>query len=524
MSEIQINCPDCQHRFALADASVGERVECTACQHGFELTSEHLAHDEPQKYFPGEKAHNLGAFKRTTAEPMAEVAVDFQPADYAQAADPGQNLPTGAKHLMCIFGGMLGMAVVLCLFVLGSGPGGMLTDVPLQKRWFLVGFTALIGGLLMQYGFVKYRVAGMILTGLFVVALLAMPLIYPVHLSPVASEYDPSAVDLEVHIDPPEDSEFFYKSELGYASVESQIRKAEQPERVIAFALIGAKPVHMDTIKRYLGQSLLTAESPRVHRGRRIEGKPATLVVFLNARVSLEDAEAYAQKFADRVELREDLQLIEVEVDTDALTLSNAKELTDDTHLRFHEANLEELRSIDSKRQLAAVKRLGNTKVIRARSDIVRQLLILLTQKNTENGSAIVDTLRVWSVPEDGVCEVIKQLADASMQEGVEIPKAYLQFLIEQNAQDIGEILVYAWKRDVILQEKLIVSAGMRAESALVEVLPRLNQKQLESASHILRQVGTEESLPALEQAKERVGGDLQKTVQLAIDTIEARQ
>ena len=148
--------------------------------------------------------------------------------------------------------------LLMLLFVLGSGQGGVLTDVPDGKRWFLVGFTALIGSLLVLYGFVKYRILGVVLTLLFVGGLVAMPIVYPERLTPVASSFNPDEMDLEVHVDLPGADVMRFKSDLAYTTVETQIKEAEHPERVIAFALKRAKPVHLETIKKYLAQSLIT--------------------------------------------------------------------------------------------------------------------------------------------------------------------------------------------------------------------------------------------------------------------------
>jgi hypothetical protein len=522
MSEIKIACPECKQSFVVSDELMGEPVECGSCQHHFDITPEHQV-KMPRDYFPGEKAKNLEGFKRKTPETLETAPVNFQAADYDQFTDPNTVLPMTPMRLLCVFGGLLGMGLVMLLFVLGSGEGGIFTDVPNVKRWVLVGFSSMIGSLLVLYGFVKYRVLGIVLTLLFVGGLVSMPLIYPERLTPAASKFDPADVDLEMHVNLPSEDILRFKSDLGYATVETLMSEAEYPERVMAFALKGAKPVHLETIKKYLAQSLITAEIPRTYEGRKIKEEPATLIVYQNARIPLDEAADFSKKFADRIQVRDELQLLEIDVNVDALTTADAKEITDEKHPNYHLKNLEELRSIDPTRQLAAIQRLGNTQVIKLRSDIVSQLIVLLTHQSGEHRAEIVDTLRIWALPDDGADEIVKLQARERIQVGLKLPESYLQYLVEQNVESIGDILVYAWAEDVVVYEKLLLAAGARAEEGLVEVLLELDNYQLESAANILAKVGTSASIPVLTTAHEKTEGELKKTLKSTIDAIQSR-
>ncbi|MFC5051191.1 hypothetical protein ACFPK9_11295 [Rubritalea spongiae] len=523
MSEIKIACPECRQSFVVSEELLGEPVECGSCQHYFNISRDNQV-KMGRDYFPGEKAKNLEVFQRKAPESLESAPVNFQAADYAQFSDPNAVMPMSPMRLLCIFGGLIGMGLVIFLFVAGSGDGGILTDVPNQKRWFLVGFAALIGSLLVLYGFVKYRILGVILTLCFVGGLVAMPIIYPERLTPVASQYNPEEVDLEMHVDLTSEDELRFKSEIGYATVETQIEEAEHPERVIAFVLKRSKPVHLETIKKYLAQSLITAEIPRVYEGRKLQNEPATLIIYNNARISIDDAADFAKKFSEDIRVREELQLIEIEVNVDALTTADAREITDESHPDYHSKNLEELRSIDPTRQLAAIQRLGNTKDIKLRSDIVRQLLVLLTHQSGEHRAEIVDTLRTWAIPDDGADEIITEQARERIQVGLKVPESYLHYLVEQNVEGIGDILVYAWAEDVIVYEELMLEAGERAEQGLLTVWPELDNYQLESAATILAKVGTAASIPALSAAYEKSGGELKKTLKATIDEIQSRR
>jgi len=178
MSEIKIQCPECHERFDVPEELMGNPVECGACLHPFDLSSEHVD-THALRQFPGEKSEGLEAFSRKIPETTMDSDVHFRTAAYDQEVDPNAIMPLEPKRLLAIFSGVLLMGLIILFFVLGNGEQGAMTDVANDKRWVLVGFAALLGSLLVIFGFRKYRIFGVILALILAVGVCSMPIIYP---------------------------------------------------------------------------------------------------------------------------------------------------------------------------------------------------------------------------------------------------------------------------------------------------------------------------------------------------------
>ena len=524
MSEMKIQCPECKQSFDVPEELMGNPVECGACQHPFELTDEHIDKFS-MRYFPGEKANGLEAFSKKTPEMSTEAEVHFRTAAYDQEVDPNAIMPLGPKRLLAIFVGISLMGLVITFFVLGNGELGAMTDITNDKRWVLAGFSAFLGSLLIIFGFRKYRIFGVIFALILAGGVCSMPIIYPEQLSPVALEYDSSLEMNEPTEIDPEAELLAYKLGLGYSTVEAKITEAANPERVIAVALTRVKPAHLDTIKDYLARALKTEEIPRVYPNRQLNGIPCILLVYLNSRLSLEEAAMVIRKFGTVTAIRPKLQIVEVLVDPDTFKNSKSDVLVDESNAKFYQENLEELKHIDQERQLAAIQRLSNTQKFSLRSDIAKQLRALLALDSFEHQAATVEALIHWDrKDQDNASEsVVSQARRMAVSKKV-IPLTYLNYLIEQKVEGVGDILLYAWMKERVVHESTLIRAGKLAELALIEMLPELEPIELDSAASVLRKIGTPDALPALLLAYESASGDVKKSLKATIDEIKSRE
>ena len=500
---------------------MGNPVECGSCQCHFEVTEE-VIDRLAMKRFPGEKDVNLEVFSKRLPEVSNDTSVPFATADYDQYVDQDEAMPVGPRRLLAIFFGASLIGAVILFFVLGNGEQGAMADVTDDKRWVLAGFTALVGALLVVFGSKKYRVTGVIVAVVLAASVCSMPLIFPQQLPAVVDGGVP--IEIEIAVATPEENLVQYKMDLGYAKVENKIAEAQHPDRVLAIALMRAKPVHLSLIKDYLANVLVTAEIPRVYQNRTINEVPVTLLVYLNTRIPADAAADYMSKFGRVMKVRPELKLIEVLVDGDALVASDTDVLLDETHPDFFTYNFGELKSIDLSRQLGAIQRLEDVKNVSLRSDIVTQLLRLFADPNYPHRVEVVETLSRWSMPDDGSSIFIAGHARELMNAKAEVPPSYLTFLVEHNVADIGDILIYAWKMNQLVHENTLLNAGKRGELALIDTLATLDPYQLDSAANVLKKIGTEEALPSLLVAYELAKGDLKKTLKATIDEIKSRE
>jgi len=523
MSDIKIQCPECHESFQVPEDLLGQDVECGTCHHPFTLSDEDI--DKlAMRHFPGEKAAGLTAFsKRAPAEISAE-NVTFETASYDQQVDPNAALPIGPRRLIAIFIGISVMVLLLLLFLLGHGEQGVMADVPDDKRWVLAGFSALVGSLLIIFGFIKYRVAGVILAVVLSVAVCSMPVIYPAHESSSNDTFDSSENLLDAGSAAEVENLLKYKIDLGYSVVERKIEEAEDPEKVLAIALMRSKPVHVDTIQAYLASALATSEMPRVFLNRELNGLPTTLMVYLDAELSITEAAAKMQKFGSVTKVRPEMRVIEVLVDVDSLSSSHSDVLLAEAGASFYEANLEELKHIDPSRRLDAIRRLAKVDKLYLQADIVGQLLVLLETPRSPHRAELVAALNRWCEGNKKVEGVVVSQARKLAVTGEEVPMSYLNFLVDQRVENSGDILIYAWQKDSVVHEATLVRAGKIAEIVLIEMMPELDPFLLQSAANVLRKSGSKDALPALLIAYESANGDVKKSLKATIDVIESRE
>lgn len=519
MSEINIKCPECKEGFSVSSELMGETMECGACDHTFELSDANLK-VAPARHYPRSGKKGFESFTRSTPEIKKDEKASVRAVAYHQQVDVSAVMPLGSIRILAIVAGLAIPILVVLIFVLGSGDSGVLSDVPDAKRWVLVGFIVVLSGLLTIYGFRKNRAVGVIVALVFAGALLSLPVVYP---DDVIIMQDDDDVSAEVEVSE-EEVLALYKKELGYATIQNKITDADSAERVVAIVLKGVKPVHLDTIKAYLSQSLDSDQYPSEYKERRVHGQLATLLVYTQVNMSIDQLAGYMYKFASDTKVRTDLRIIEIDVDLDTLTVNNASELNDESKPEFYLGNLLELKNIDRSRQLSAIQRIGLADKVSRRSDIEGQLLVLLQEKNYPHRAQIINALVKWAGDDCKSSNLVRAQALELIAKQKEIPQSTLNYCVKYDFPQAGEILVYAWKLDRVVHEETLVLAGAKSEAALLPELENLEPILLESAANVLRKVGTEKSLSTLVALHESSTGVVKKSLKATIDEIKSRR
>ncbi|MFC4991334.1 hypothetical protein [Rubritalea tangerina] len=394
-----------------------------------------------------------------------------------------------------------------------------------DKRWVLAGFAALLGSLLIIFGFRKYRVVGVILALLLAAGVCSMPLLYPEQLSP-GSEGD-IQINVESTEGEQEDAELAlerYKLGIGYDSIESKIADAQSPEDVLAITLIRSKPAHTDTIIKYLASALKSDELPRVYKNRKVNEVPATVVLYLEASVDIDQAAEALKRVGAVAKVHRELRVIDVYVDLESMKVADSDALLDEAHPNFYRLNLKELKHIDPKRQHDAVLRLAKVSKLSLRSDIANQLLVLSENVSDEHWEDLMGAMTVWSVEGDGAADIILKRARELALNQKTVSRGYVDFIIGQKVREGGDVVLYAWMRDPVGMEAELVEAGPMVEEILIEMMPELEPIQLQSAANALRKFGSKAALPALLTAYESSSGDVKKSLKATIDEIESRE
>lgn len=522
MSEVQIECPKCKEHFIVGPELRGRKVECGGCKHHFDVTDDTFVKGT-LRYYPGEKNQDLSGFSKRTPEMQQDAQVDFRTAAYEKQVDPNALMPLGARRLICIFAGVSLILLVIAGFYFGNSETGGMSDVSNDKRWILAIFAAVVGSLLISFGFRKRRIVGILLALILGAAVCYMPVLYPKPEKPAPEPLNPSEMDLSLETGSMSEDIMEYKQNLGYATVQTKILEVGDPSKVVVMALKKAKPEHIDIIKEYLGRSLNTQEIPHIYAGRKIDGVPTTLLIYMQGHQNIEQFTETAAAFGKVSKVRADLRVIEIDINTAALITTSSSMLTDESDAGFFRANLDELSHIDLKRQQEALLRLAKVKKLGLRADIVARLLDLLKQPNYPYKQEVVTTLISWVIPDDNADQVVIQEARVLIAKKARIPSSYQNYLVSLNVHQIDDILLYIWRRNPSLNESLLVDSGERGESALLSALDSMTNDELRSAASVLRKVGSKDSIPALQKAHDKAQGEIQKSLKAAIDEINSR-
>lgn len=519
MGSIHIVCPECGVHFQGDQDLLHRSVQCSDCEHIFTVTDASI-NKLSARQFPGERAQNLEAFKKTSPASALATEVNFETAHYAESMPSHTVLSMTPKRILMSAVGLLWLLSVTALFTLSDRESGILALVNNEQRWVLSLFSSALGGVLVLYGFQRYFVVRIVCV-FVMLGVAVLPFFYP---------YQPveRIVLEEINASIEEDVEakalIQYKRDLGYFIVQESIHASSEPERVLAVALVGVNVTEVETIKQYLAEAFKTSEIPRAFSNREIAGQPATLLIFLQPAVSFEAAQASLAHLGTVEKSLPELQLIECTVTAQGLGASNLDALSDPSHIHYFHTNLAELKNLNNARKMQAVQRLETVKTFMLKADIAEQLTKMLQNEKQENKEQIVRALSRWKSPEDHSEEVVQRLAREVMQQGKQLPRSYVEFCAQHAASTSADILVAAWKKEPLLYETILISAGKPVEKQLTQGLSEYHSLLLGSAVSILKRIGSKDSIPLLKQTSKSVSPSLKQALEATITAIQNRE
>ncbi|MGJ8697877.1 MAG: MJ0042-type zinc finger domain-containing protein [Verrucomicrobiaceae bacterium] len=536
---LQIHCPACNRRFRVHDDLTGKTVECGACDHRFLVSAETIV-AEKERFYPGE--HHDGMLDRFGRSPVREdVPVNFKTAAYDPQASADSVLPSTPAQT---FASIVGVSLIVLFgvfFTLTSGEGQLFQDVTLVQRLTLGGFVAVVGSLLLIVGAKTWRNRGVLLATVLSAVLLALIYIRPVHITPRsggmadakgAQGNGAAASDPE---ESPLSDEDKYLKHIGYGSVEKKFEEAADPangingkDSVIAIYVHPFKESDLIALEQFFTRVLKLAPTEAMIAYTR-DGGNARLLVLTEVKVPFGRIADFCESLG-KVKTLPDRRVID-------LTLSQAvfaepspeqnKRLTDVESEYFCSANLDELGHINLNRVTKAVQRLGSVpddKLLRHKPEIVASLLNLLKKENDEDlMSEIGLTLQIWAKDDAVVADEVGQEILGWFEEGSKIPVSLVDYLTASGVDSALAIVDGLWAVDPSRWSEQYEALGKSGESRLVYHLKSSPIQVKKAAAAMLRKVGTQESVPALQATMGVIDDEMDILIVRALEMIKSR-
>lgn len=514
---MRIQCPSCRQKFTTPEEFMGKTVECGSCDHRFQVNEETVI-SEKARVYPGER-EELPEFSSVAKEPAAFGG--FQQAHYAEHVDMAQLDPLKPRSLLAILAGVCIFIITAVIFLLAGGQDGGMRDVDTPSRYILVVFSFLLSGFLIIYGMKKKRLLGFVFT--FVVGAVLMPLPYFFPSNPMAessSAFKGKAIAIEggdsIVTSANDSSQDEYLLEVGYEPVKRALLAHSESE-VIAVFMRGGSRIAKDKIAGNIYES-----SNKEDRGVLYERGNNSLFLMTEQTIDIEELAAICEKFGDVKLVSKELRLIDLLVSEVDMNQSKSPALFDSSHKDFYYTNLLALKSIEPSERLSAVCRLGTAAPIAHRDDIVKKLLVLLPESNTEHQLAIIKALKTWSQLGDGA-ESAVYLAAVKLYEADQIDKVTMEFLIERKVENSALMLIELWEKDPVGWGDLLTSLDEGAQDLLLPKLSQLEGISFLSACRILGEVGNGDALSIMNGILGEKNGQSEKTLKASIDEIKKR-
>lgn len=518
---MRIQCPECRQRFDVTKDFMGKTVECGSCDHQFKVTDDVLV-TEKKRFYPGEKTgSHLERFGRN--KPAAVSSVGFTEAHY-QANDHAERVgPPRPRRTVAMVLGVSLMTIVIVVFLLAGGKEGAMRDMETGRRFILVIFTAVLGGLLVLYGSVQNRRMGVMLAMIFGLVLLLLPILFPGNPTSASEEpielVDSAGEGAGANAAGARQAKEDYLFELGYDPVSDAL--AKHPEgTVVAVFIRNASETVRGKIAAYLYEA--TDKVSRETLYKRGDSGEHGLILLVGQKKSIDEIAALCAKFGRIEKISKELRVIDVMVEGSKMVKLDLYKALNPDSLDFQQQNLNALRSIDPKERINAVKRLADAEPKARRHDIVEQLIKMLPQSNTEMQLEIIKTLRRWSKPGEGAEPVVLEAVQGIHKRG-KLSKSAMEFLVERQVQGSEVILMELWESEPVIWADVVMMLG---EGAQVLFLPKLGEMDvalLASATDILGQVAGKEAIPLMEEVMKAKEGQAKKSLQAAIDEINKR-
>ncbi len=517
---MRIQCPNCRQKFDVSEDLYGERVACGSCDDNFYVDSDTILADKEKVYPSGKNRDSRDQLRpKSKRKAMPEA---FQQAQYSQYVSMAQLDTTVPKRLLATSLGVVIVVVTMATFLLAGGEKGAMRHVLTNGRYILTGFAALLAGGLFIFGMNKNRTLGVFLALFFGAGLLSMPYFYPATPSSKSSaEFDNVEVFIEGDDSIAPDAmshEDKLLAEIGYAPMAEALAENDRAGVMGVFmrdSSYAARSVIANSIYKHIGE---------IDRGITYARDDNSLLVLTKQRVSIDDLAVICEKYGEVLSVSKKLRIIELQISGET-SYGNSANIFNSSKPDFQKLNLQALNSISSLVRLGAIKRLGDSKPIALRHDIVTALVNLLPKGDHEHQLAIIKTLKTWSKPDDGIGTEAAVLAAVKSfrNKGESVNAEAIEFLIERDIEGSKVILMELWDEEPVVWSELLITLDGDAEAMVLKDIKSMNTKQFLLACHVLKQVGTEGSLGILKSMLNTKEEQSEKTLKATIDEIEKR-
>lgn len=494
---IDIRCPECRARFSVPPNLKDRIVECGGCDQQFRITDDVII--QSKKSYPGEK-REPNTFRRTPLSSV-ETPKDFQTINYADIKHPQALEPVSPLHViagLCGIGIILFGALILFLSIKPSSPlGGM----PLEKQFIVAGFTSLLGIVLLIYACRNSRfIAGFI--GLILAAgVVSIPVFLrekPEKFKPSAGNSGTESTEQEAEVTPADPIELLR---------ERFLTRPLETEQKRLLASNSSKHAYGVYLTGMLGRNKLSARDYLIRETRAgITSHPFPrhhsdyLMVLTEVDMDLERVAHVAGKLGEVTETHPEIHLVVVKVDNEKFVGGADEKLNDTSHSSFYELNLRELQSIDIGRIQRAVERLADAEPTVLRSDIGQILSELLTKPGVTFHDSIARALMKWSDDLGKIADVGLEILEEYAAFGAVPPEHLVQLVADQKKPEALPTLMKFWEANPVLWNEDLIKFGTAAEPSLLKSLESPSLPLRRACIKILGQIGSQQSLPALQE------------------------
>jgi len=518
---MKIQCPDCDQEFDVAEDYLGKEVECGSCDHLFTVNKEHEI-KEKKRFYPGEKK-DTGLSKFGDRAPVKPGEVAFVPASYQSDVNPDLVGPPRPRRTIAVACGILLMAAVIVVFLLGGGKEGPLRDIETPNRYVLCGFSALIGSILLIYGAARNRSIGVMLALVLSMILMFMPALFPGN--PISSFIKPIDAGLqlkeEVENETQPESMGDYLIRIGYDPIEEALF-IHPRESVVGIFVRNADYSAQSKIAAYLYYATggLSREVlfPRGDTGQ------SAMILLVEQKKSIQQIAALCERFGEVERMEEDLRLLEVYVNSATTSEPDPAKLNNMEDPDYEFLNLVVLKNFDPEGQMEAAKRLAKSKPKALRTDIAEQLIEMLPSSHADLQLAIIEALKVWALPDSEIRGALLDAAKKLHAEG-RVSPVTMELLIGYKVDGCGAILMDLWNKDPARWSDYLLQLGAGAELVILPQINTMDVGRMVKASEILGDVGTKQSVDFLTKlmAESKMDAKKIKSLQAAIDEIKKR-
>jgi hypothetical protein len=520
---LSIRCPSCRQRFAVGGDLMDRMVECGACDARFRINDDVILRSK--KFYPGERtAAELNRFQRV---PLSAAAPEgLQTMRYAEFNHLEQLEPTSPQRIMAGIFGVGLMAVIALMLIFSSGPSGSLGAMPLESKLLMAGFVSALGVALLIYANPKARAKAGFFGLLMAAGLLTIP--FFIKGPAVAFKESGESPDFVDPTDPlllPEEQEDpltalrerFTTNPL--EAEQNRLELAGSDKHAYGIYLTNILQRNIYTVRDYLIRD--TMAGPSSHPYPRDKGD--YLMVLTDVSMDITKVAEIAGLLGTTKEIHPEIGIIVVSVDNEQFIDSAADKMNNQKDPAFYTLNQRELTSIDIDRVKRAVERLARAEPSIYRKDISGMLLKLMEKPGVRFHDELSEALLVWLEDPRQAGEVALKVLQSQIAAGERVSENLVTLLLKGKNQEAIPSVLTLWLGDPLIWERHYADFGSVIEPSVIEQLDSAKSPLRRSAINILGRVGTENSLPALNQLIGAEDPEVRVLAERAIKAIKER-